>query len=100
MAKRQTCLPAGRRASIDLGLMGYFVYAISSLKQNYIYVGLTNNLDDRINRHNSGRERTTRFYAPFQIIYTEITDDLKSARKRERYLKSGAGKEFLKSLPN
>jgi len=38
----------------------YTVYAISSKCRNYIYVGLTSNLDERIHRHNSGYEQMSR----------------------------------------
>ena len=76
----------------------YKVYAIKSYSRNYIYIGLTHNLEDRLNRHNKGWERTTRAYAPFKLIYSEDCDDRKSARQREKYLKSGMGKEFLKNL--
>ncbi|GGE41544.1 GIY-YIG nuclease family protein [Psychroflexus planctonicus] len=73
----------------------FTVYAIYSLKRNYIYVGLTSNLENRLERHNAGREKTTRPYLPFKIIYTEVHPDRKSARKREKYWKSGIGKEKL-----
>ncbi len=53
----------------------YFVYALSSLNYPYIYVGLSANLKDRIKRHNSGYERTTKPYAPFQLIYFEVLED-------------------------
>ncbi|WP_366518035.1 GIY-YIG nuclease family protein, partial [uncultured Flavobacterium sp.] len=36
----------------------FFVYAISSLERNYIYVGLTDNLERRFFEHNSGRNKT------------------------------------------
>ncbi|MBO0323841.1 GIY-YIG nuclease family protein [Muricauda sp. CAU 1633] len=74
------------------------VYAISSLEHNYIYVGMTSNLKERIARYNSGRERTTKFYAPFKLIYSEECLDRLSARKREKYWKSGVGKENLRKL--
>ncbi len=74
------------------------MYAIRSLKRNYIYVGLTNNTKRRIKQHNVGRERTTNPYAPFEIIHVEKFNNRKDARKREQYLKSGVGKEFLKKL--
>lgn len=76
----------------------YTIYAIKSLHKNYIYVGITNNLTRRIDEHNSGRNKTTRPYRPFQVIYTEEQETRPQAREREKYLKSGAGKEFLKSL--
>jgi putative endonuclease len=63
-----------------------------------MYVGLTNNLYRRINQHNEGRERTTRSYRPFELIYYEEFDTRIEARVREKYLKSGAGKEFLREL--
>lgn len=59
---------------------------------------MTNNLDKRIIQHNKGQERTTKPYRPFALIFTEQFDDRNNARKREKYLKSGAGKEFLKSI--
>ncbi|WP_337866589.1 GIY-YIG nuclease family protein [Ignavibacterium sp.] len=37
-----------------------YVYAIKSKVRNYIYVGMTANITDRLHRHNSGYERTTR----------------------------------------
>ena len=53
----------------------FVVYAIKSLNKNYIYVGQTINLQDRLKRHNSGYEKTTRSYCPFQLIYTEEYSD-------------------------
>ena len=76
----------------------YTVYAIKSKVRNYIYVGMTNNVNRRFNEHNNGKERTTKPYVPFDLIYTEIHNNRISARVREKYLKSGIGKEFLKSL--
>jgi len=75
----------------------YFVYAIKSLKRNYLYVGLTNNLERRLNEHNAGYEKTTKAYLPFKIVHWETFETRILARKRERFLKSGVGKEFLKS---
>ena len=76
----------------------YFVYSISSLTRNYIYVGLTDNVERRFNQHNTGSNKTTKPYLPFKLIYTEEFPDRDAARKREKYLKSGIGKEFLKRL--
>lgn len=78
----------------------FYVYAISSLKRNYIYVGLTSDLDQRISRHNRGYEKTTKPYAPFVLIYSEDKLTRSEAREREKYLKSGVGKEKLRKLRN
>ncbi|MGB0178052.1 MAG: GIY-YIG nuclease family protein [Owenweeksia sp.] len=76
----------------------FVVYAISSTKRNYIYVGLTNNLEKRLLRHNRGYEKSTRLYAPFKLIYTETCNTRPEAREREKYWKSGTGKEKLRDL--
>ncbi|MFH1781424.1 MAG: GIY-YIG nuclease family protein [Patescibacteria group bacterium] len=76
----------------------YKVYTIQSEIKNYIYVGFTDNIKRRINQHNKGYNKTTKPYRPFKIILLEEYPDRKSARKREKYLKSGCGKEFLKSI--
>jgi len=76
----------------------YTVYAISSLHKNYIYVGMTSELEVRIARHNSGKNKSTKPYAPFKLIFTEIVESRVEARKREKYWKSGTGKEQLKRL--
>jgi len=77
--------------------MKYHVYAIKSASRNYIYVGLTNNLARRIKEHNSGLNKTTKPYIPFLLIHSEIFETRNEARQREKYLKSGVGKEFLKT---
>lgn len=75
-----------------------YVYAISSINSNYIYVGMTNDLEERFKRHNTGREKTTKPYLPFKIIYKESLPNRTDARRRERYWKSGVGKEQLRAI--
>lgn len=87
---------AGVLGIIEVGM--FLVYALKSVERNYIYVGMTGDLAERIRRHNSGRERTTRPYRPFTLIYQKTFLDRQSARGHEKYLKSGAGKEYLKTL--
>jgi putative endonuclease len=76
----------------------YFVYAIKSTNRNYIYVGFTSDLNRRIQEHNKGENRSTKAYIPFVLLYSETVPDRISARQKEKYLKSGIGKEFLKSM--
>ena len=78
--------------------MFYYVYAIKSIDKNYIYVGLTNNYQRRIKEHNNGKEKTTKPYKPFKLIHLEQFNTRTKARQREKYLKSGYGKEYLKNL--
>lgn len=74
------------------------VYALKSLLKNYIYVGQTNDINRRFKEHNEGLEKTTRSYSPYIIIYEEVFENRKKARIKEKYLKSGIGKEFLKRI--
>lgn len=76
----------------------YYVYSISSVKKSYIYVGMSDNPLRRIEQHNKGYNRTTKPYIPFKIILLEKYKSRNEAREREIYLKSGTGKEYLKSL--
>jgi putative endonuclease len=77
---------------------GYYTYALRSINRNYIYVGLTNNIERRIEEHNKGYNKTTRAYAPFQLIYKKRYPTRIEARKQEKYLKTGFGKEYLKRI--
>lgn len=76
----------------------FWVYALSSLERNYIYVGMTQDVDKRLERHNRGYEKTTKPFAPFQLLYKEVHPDRATAREREKYWKSGVGKEQLKQI--
>ncbi|MES2006946.1 MAG: GIY-YIG nuclease family protein [Patescibacteria group bacterium] len=75
----------------------YWIYALKSTEKKFIYVGMTENLERRVNQHNAGRAPATQYYAPFTLLYSETAGSRQEARKREKYLKSGIGKEFLKN---
>ena len=78
----------------------FYVYAIKSRTRNYVYVGITNNLNLRLSQHNKGQNKTTAPYKPFTLLYKEFCETRKLAREREKYLKSGIGKEWLKKKCN
>ena len=77
--------------------MAYTVYAIKSLIDSRIYVGLTENIERRLEEHNKGKTRSTKGYRPWVLIFKEEVKTRISARKLEKYYKSGCGKEFLKN---
>ncbi len=76
----------------------FYVYAIKSSVRKYIYVGLTNKVIRRLAEHNKGENITTKAYRPFVLIYSEEWETRNQARLREKYLKSGIGKEFSNSI--
>ena len=61
---------------------------------------MTQDIEQRISRHNNGLERTTKPYEPFVLLYKEVHSNRIEARKREKYWKSGVGKEQLREIKN
>ena len=76
----------------------YTVYALISQKDGNLYIGLTSDLEKRVERHNRGYEKATRNRRPFVLVYKEELPNRQEARKREKFLKSGCGREYLKSI--
>lgn len=74
----------------------YTVYVLKD-DQGRFYKGYTNNLDRRIREHRSGHTKTTSRMKELSVFYTETYDKIEDARKRELYLKSAAGRRFLKT---
>jgi putative endonuclease len=76
--------------------MAFFVYAIKSLIDNRIYVGMTENPERRLTEHNQGRTKSTKGYKPWVLIFKEEVETTEEAGRLEKYYKSGCGKEILK----
>lgn len=77
----------------------HYVYLIQSLKNGYIYVGFTKDLKKRISEHNLGLTPSIKYWRPFKLIYYECYLIKEDAVVREKYLKSGWGRQFIdKSL--
>jgi putative endonuclease len=60
------------------------------------YTGSTGDLRKRFNSHNKGEVPSTRKRKPFELIYYEACVNEHDARMREKYLKSGRGKKYLR----
>ena len=75
----------------------HFVYILQSLsKSEEYYTGLTSDLNYRIKQHNAGEVSHTSKFIPWKIISYFAFDNREKAAKFEKYLKSGAGREFAK----
>jgi len=74
----------------------YFVYVLQSLHHDFRYTGMTQNLERRLSQHDRGSTSSTKFYAPFVIIHSEAFESSNEARTREKYLKSAAGRRWIK----
>jgi len=74
----------------------YYVYVLRSRRNSKRYVGYTNKIpEERLQDHNTGSSTWTRQNGPFELIHSEQFSDKKSALKREKYFKTGAGRKFL-----
>ena len=76
----------------------YYIYVLSSVNFKKSYIGCTDNIDRRLAEHNSGKMAFTKRYKPWRLIHHEEFETLAEARKREGYLKTGAGRRILKRL--
>lgn len=75
----------------------YYVYVLQSIKDLNWYTGYTNNLKKRFKEHNNGRNISTKHRRPFRLIYFEGCLNEEDAKAREKYLKSGMGKRYIKN---
>ena len=75
----------------------YHVYVIQSEKDKQFYTGFARDLQNRLREHNAGRVSSTKERVPFELIYYEGCLNEQDALAREKYLKSGMGKRYLKN---
>lgn len=75
----------------------FYTYVLQSKKDNKWYTGSTNDLRKRFNQHNAGQVVATKNRGHFIMIYYEACLNEQDARFREKYLKSGMGKRYLKN---
>ena len=71
------------------------VYVLESLLDQTWYTGMALDATRRLAEHNSGKNRFTKGHRPWKIIYTEEHSNWSTARPREKYLKTAAGKKWL-----
>lgn len=77
--------------------MFYYTYILKSKKDGKFYTGSTKDLRKRLLQHNKGLCTYTKGRGPFEVIYYEACLSEEKARLREKYLKSGMGKRYLKN---
>lgn len=76
----------------------YSIYVLRSEKDDRLYVGMSSDVIRRVHEHTQGYVFSTKGYLPWKLVYEEFVGTRVEARKREKYLKSGSGKEFLKKI--
>jgi predicted GIY-YIG superfamily endonuclease len=75
----------------------YYVYILkSTVGTDRFYTGFTENLENRLKDHNSGKDSHTVKYKPWRIKTAIAFSDRNKALEFERYLKSPSGRAFAK----
>ncbi len=78
--------------------MLYIVYILYSEKFNKHYTGFTSNLNARLLSHNELGHDWTAKYRPWKLIYTKEFAKKQDAMAHEKWLKTGVGRDFIKTL--
>lgn len=76
----------------------FWIYVLESLYDGSHYIGHTENINQRLIRHNEGDYRYTKGRRPWKVIYFEEVASRSKAIQRERFLKSGIGRQELSVL--
>jgi putative endonuclease len=79
----------------------YWVYVLVNKQVGKRYIGHTGDLQRRLDEHNGSSENNKRFTGKgsgqWDLVYSEEHETRSAAMKREKWLKSGAGRQFLDS---
>jgi putative endonuclease len=79
-----------------IGIM-FYVYVLRSESDDGFYIGFSADLRRRLKAHQDGKSFATSYRGPWKLIYYEAYLEEADALGRERYLKSGGGRRFMKS---
>ncbi len=74
----------------------FYIYVLHSESDAGLYIGFSGDLRRRLCEHQSGLAAATAHRGPWRLIYYEAYVEEADARGRERFLKSGAGRTYLR----
>lgn len=80
--------------------MPYYSYVLRSLKNGLLYKGSTENIEKRLLYHNAGESNYTSKHIPWELVIAEPFETRAEAMKREKWYKSGAGRDWIKNQLN
>ncbi len=76
----------------------FFTYVLRSEKTGRLYVGHTSDLQQRLGQHNHGITKSTKNRGPWALVHSEPFATRAEAMQRERFLKTGQGREQIKQI--
>jgi putative endonuclease len=74
------------------------VYILQSFKNQSLYIGYSSDLRNRVTSHNEGRNKATKPFIPYRLIFYEAFLNEKDAKNREEYLKGGYGRKTINKM--
>jgi len=90
------CGQVEQKAIINDVVKFYYTYVLRSQKDRKLYIGWTDNLIKRMEKHNKGQVEATKHRVPFKLVYYEACFSQANAIRREKALKTGFGRKYLK----
>jgi putative endonuclease len=76
----------------------FTTYVLRSKTTGRFYTGSTADLTRRLHEHNSDISASTKHRGPWELVHREDFTTLSGAVRRERYLKTGKGRDELKRI--
>jgi putative endonuclease len=78
--------------------MNFTVYILYSEKNKKYYIGSCQNIEERLNRHNTGRNKSTHSGIPWKLMYQENFDTRTNAVTREKVIKKMKSKKYIEKI--
>jgi len=76
----------------------FYTYILYSFSKCKFYVGQTNNINDRIVRHNSGNVKSTKYGFPWKIVLHFEFNSITESMDLENKIKKRGASRFLESI--
>jgi len=78
----------------------HFLYILKSEKDGKYYIGVSSDPKRRLQEHNKGLSRATKYRKPFKLVRVESFDSVSEAYKRERWLKGLKSAKIIEKIIN
>jgi len=76
----------------------YYIYILYSEHTDSYYIGSTEDIDSRLQRHNAGATPSTKAGRPWRVVYRESYEHKGDAIRREKYIKRMKSRKYTESL--
>ena len=76
----------------------FFLYILQSEKNRKYYIGITKDIEIRLNQHNRGVGKSTRSNRPWRLVYTEEYNTWSEAAIREKQIKNQKSRAYIENL--